>query len=136
MWYTAHMAEAIDLPHTAEVASVSEIGKVRREVAAAASEALGNDVGADVALVVSELITNALEHGDDGVVAVDYGSTGDGFVLTVASPSSGLPIERERPVPDTDTRGRGLRIVSAISDVVNVTQANGSVIVRCRFGPR
>ncbi len=130
------MAEAIDLPHTAEVASVSEIGKVRRVVAAAASEVLGSDVGADVALVVSELITNALEHGDDGVVAVEYGSTVDGFVLAVGSPSSGLPIERKGPVPDTDTRGRGLRIVSAIADVVDVTQADGSVVVRCRFGPR
>lgn len=124
-------------PHrTTEVASAGEIGTARRIVADAAMKSMGDQLGPDVALVVSELVTNALEHGDDGIVSVEYGPTRGGFEISVASPSWGTPTRSNEPVSPANVHGRGLRIVTALADAVAVTSDHGTVTVRCRFNSR
>jgi hypothetical protein len=76
----------------------------------------------DVALVVSELLTNALRHGrpvsgrPDAGWPVQLGlfQSGPGVMCAVADPSSAAPVPRN-PGAAAET-GRGLRIIAALSD--------------------
>lgn len=72
----------------------------------------------DVALVVSELVTNALVHGAAGRPAAGATVTvgaevGAELVLWVADPFPGVPAQRQ---PEVDAEGgRGLEILSRIA---------------------
>lgn len=115
------------------VSSTADLGPARRVVMEAASRALDDTAALDVALVVSELVTNALEHGSGGDVSVAYGTIANGFGLCVTSASSGVPVSSEQPVPNDRTHGRGLLIVASLADDVAVTGSAGAVAVRCTF---
>lgn len=69
----------------------------------------------DVVLMVSELFTNAVLHGD-GDVEVVLSLSGDHVRLEVAD-GGGVPVPSEvrPPTPDAIT-GRGLAIVDALAD--------------------
>jgi two-component sensor histidine kinase len=75
------------------------------------------DTVASVVLVTSELVTNAIRHGDiadaDDAVDVDWTIHRDHVVVSVEDPSSRLP-RRRHPKAD-DPGGRGLTIVEALS---------------------
>lgn len=127
-------SEAMD--EEAIVSSTADLAGVRRDVAAAAGRALGDDVAADVALVVSELVTNALEHGSGEAVSVAYGATESGFELCVSSASTGRLVPIQATVPSDRDRGRGLQIVASLADEISIVDAGGDIAVRCRFGRR
>ncbi|MBG0564851.1 ATP-binding protein [Actinoplanes aureus] len=64
-----------------------------------------------VAVVVSELVTNAVQHGGAGSVPITMMTRGSTVLLSVADDSAELP--RRRP-PD-DRGGRGLMLIDALS---------------------
>jgi anti-sigma regulatory factor (Ser/Thr protein kinase) len=74
---------------------------------------LSDELRQSVALMVSELATNALVHASDGFeVFIDR--TDHDLRVTVADQGPGAPVVRTPVV--SDPHGRGLRIVSALAD--------------------
>ena len=92
----------------------------------------------DMELAVSELVTNAVEHGINEPVTVNIAvvaepPTVDISVRSVRS-SSGIadPSTWSGPLPAVRT-GRGLAIVRAVSDTVSVEEDDETVTVHCTF---
>ena len=73
---------------------------------------------ADVTLIASELVTNALRAGA-GKLALTLSMTRHRVDLTVEDDAAGWPTPRS--VTDLDTRGRGLHIVEELTDHWQVT---------------
>jgi two-component sensor histidine kinase len=75
------------------------------------------DSVATVVLVASELVTNAIRHGDiadsDDALDVDWAVHPDHVVISVEDPSWKLP-RRRHPKPE-EPGGRGLTIIEALS---------------------
>lgn len=88
----------------------------------------------DAALVVSELVANAVEHGDGGSVRLRLRRRGPSEVeLSVfnrlRSGSSGVP-EGPWPMPGVEAvRGRGLAVVESLSRRVGVVRGDSDVEV-------
>lgn len=86
-----------------------------RRFALGALENVGDDVRDVVALMVSELATNALLHAQTAfVVDVTLVADADEIVVAVHDGAGGRPVIKD-PGP-TDAHGRGLRIVAALAD--------------------
>ncbi len=73
-----------------------------------------------VALALTELVTNAVQHGQDSITVV-LGRTPTGLLIQVSEhpppldrPQAGVNAWRQSS-PDADPGGRGLRIVAAVS---------------------
>ena len=87
-----------------------------------------------VQLVASELATNAVVHAQTAFT-LTLSEVGDTVVLALRDDSPSLPSPRS-PQP-TDTAGRGLRVVQAISlDWGISTERSGSKTVWASFGTR
>lgn len=116
------------------ISRVDELSSARKAVARAASASCSPDRVMDVQLVVSELITNALEHGTDHRATVSFGLRGRSFIVSVDSTS-----DVERPpaptkVPNHAPAGRGLTIVENLADEVTIdVDDNGVITVVCAF---
>ena len=110
------------------------IAGARATAREAARATLGEERADDVALVVSELVTNALEHGSGGEVEIVIRRFPDHLEVSVSSPSNALPVPRPHPAPVHEACGRGLPIVAALSDSVVIRGEHDSVLVTCRFG--
>lgn len=108
------MMQARKFPGTAD-----SVGAARRFVAAA-TDPLAGDVAETVALMVSELATNSVQHADTAfVVGVEHA---EGVLrVEVSDESPGEPLVRS-PAP-SQTTGRGLWIVAALADSWGVTDA-------------
>ncbi len=113
----------------------TELSIARRSVAHAALDVLAADRTPDVELCVSELVTNALEHGDGTGVVVSHGVVEGSFIVTVSNGSHTLPQRAIGRVPVDRPSGRGLQIVHALADGVAVYGEHGAVAVSCRFDP-
>lgn len=100
---------SVDLPFDARAASTA------REVLRGLLLAWGHDRQADdAAVVVSELVTNAVQHaGEHGQLQLALRVTGDVLRLELADGSSQRPVTRE--VVDSDEGGRGMRIVDELT---------------------
>ncbi len=99
---------AVTLP-----ASAGSSARARRVVGDAASAwGLSADVADDAALVVTELVSNAVDHAT-GPVGLTVTPTASGMRIEVSDRSSALP--QPRPVQVDSARGRGLIIVAALS---------------------
>jgi anti-sigma regulatory factor (Ser/Thr protein kinase) len=85
-----------------------------RDFAAALVRQWGSrDVAFDVQLLVSELVTNALRHGE-APIELRLRRAADDLLIEVHDAGRALPRPRDAgPAEDT---GRGLRLVAAISD--------------------
>lgn len=91
----------------------------------------------DVTLVVSELVTNAVGHGSGGPVTVRIETAPDEVVCVVRSTGGPLPDPATWRFPGVSGRtGRGLAIVRALADAVEVEVDGSSVVLRCRFRRR
>lgn len=114
------------------VTGTDGISQARRYAVAVAGDVLDAPRLRDVALVVSELVSNALEHGrghaDLTVELVD-----DGVQITVASPADGDIELPDAPVPTSDHRGRGLRIVNRLTDAMVVSSVGDQIEVSVRI---
>lgn len=99
----------------------------------------------DIELATSELVTNAVEYGDSApvLVRVDTGPTQ--IVVSVASSiaptrsadrvkASALGhADRPSAAPPITRTGRGLAIVRAVSDLVEVDSDEATLTVTCTF---
>jgi len=74
--------------------------------------ALGRNTMADLELVVSELVTNAFDHGR-GTIHLELAHDGDELHGSVTDDGHGFAYET-RTVGDNELRGRGLSIVDAL----------------------
>ncbi|MCX5397201.1 ATP-binding protein [Streptomyces sp. NBC_00102] len=88
------------------------IAQLRRITSVLVAEWASSIVVQDVAVVVSELVTNAIEHGH-GAVGFRLSLTGEGLLLEVVD---GNPAPaRLRPAAADDEHGRGLLLVSCLA---------------------
>ena len=87
----------------------------------------------DLELAVSELVTNAIEHGDNGEpVEIAVGLDGDLLTVSVTSHGNvtGLAPTSEWEVAGAEAiAGRGLGIVRAVVDRIDVTRRRDVVTV-------
>jgi len=105
-------------------------------------------IGDDVALVVSELVANALVHGLKlpadgggrvgvsssawpGVVEIKLVSTGSHLICTVRDPSAAPPIRRRSD--ESALGGRGLQLIESLSLCWGWTPAGGAKSVWAVF---
>ncbi|WP_367138484.1 ATP-binding protein [Saccharothrix sp. HUAS TT1] len=99
---------AVTLP-----ASAGSSAQARQVVGdAAAAWGLSEDATDDAALVVTELVSNAVDHAT-GPVGLTVTRTESGMRIEVADESTAMP--QPRPVQVDSARGRGLIIVAALS---------------------
>ena len=96
--------------------------QLRVELAGGLSPYAMEDLAGDAAMVVSELVTNAIRAGAS-TIRLDVGRVGGLFRITVIDDADGMPILSE-PDPSA-VAGRGLRIVDALSARWGVEPSNG-----------
>jgi len=84
----------------------------------AAPLTISNDIAVPLALIVNELLTNAIQHsrpsGAGGTVHVTVSRGSDDFLVSVSDPGSG-------PDPAQTTFGLGTRLVDALTHQINAT---------------
>lgn len=92
-----------------------------------------------VVLALSELVTNAAQHGPQTAIRVEVDVEGDEIELLVKQGSAGgsIPHPDFWRLPDDRSQicGRGLAIVAAVSDTVEVRDDGHTVEIRARFIP-
>ena len=119
----------------------SSVGEARRRIDAWMAERGGaTELRDRVALVVSELVTNAIEASRDGVELCADRDARTGSVQVQVSnraPAGAVPDRRDWG-PDSlmAERGRGLAIVEALSESVSVDHLADTVVVTATLAPR
>ncbi|MCM2392148.1 ATP-binding protein [Streptomyces albipurpureus] len=87
----------------------------------------------DAELVISELVTNAFQHGTGDTVRVWLGRTATHVRIEVGSQSAGswgdggMPVPQARQARPMDEGGRGLGLVEALADCWGVGAQDGRV---------
>lgn len=87
-----------------------------------------------LALVLTELVTNAVQHGENSI-RVTLGRTSAGWLVVVTEHPPPLARDVVRPnawrstTPGADLGGRGLTIVAAISTRCGWTNAGGHLVI-------
>jgi anti-sigma regulatory factor (Ser/Thr protein kinase) len=116
------------------VATPTGVTAVRRLVGDhAAGVGLPADRVVDVELVVTELVTNSVEHGG-GAGTVRLWTSNDHLVCEVRDHGTlGDPLAGRRPARPDDPRGRGLLLVNQIADLVRVYAGSESTAIRAHF---
>ncbi len=116
----------------------AELGSVRRARRESVAHAAGSPVDLDdLALVVSELVTNAVEHGDGGDVVLTVRTGSGGAEVEVSNAvAGGAPLPRAGPFPGPDqAKGRGLAIARVLCRSLLIEEGDDHVTVRARLGP-
>ena len=112
-------------------AEPASVPKLRRRVSSFAKEhGLGSDLVADVALAVSEAVTNAVKYagaGDDGVVELSASRREDWFEVTVRDRGEGFG------KGSVDGLGLGLSIIARLAGELQIVQEGDGTEVRMRF---
>lgn len=94
-----------------------------------------DDTVDDLKLVVSELVTNAIEHGMAETVHVGVGRSNDSVRLTVRGGRGFIPNPAmQRMAPPEQLSGRGLQIVRSLTDdmAIGGTESEHEVVVTKR----
>ena len=91
----------------------SAAGIARKAVDHRFADKLGRERAGDLALVVSELVTNAVAHGQ-GAISMTVRMNGEGVFGEVVDEGGGFEREVRERGPE-DLSGRGLHIVDALS---------------------
>jgi anti-sigma regulatory factor (Ser/Thr protein kinase) len=101
----------------------SDVAAARRFVRSSLAD-VSADVVADLQLIVSELMTNAIEHGSCSDVTVELGVDDREIVLSVTSRGEGEipPVAEWVAAPADALAGRGLAIVRELASHVWVTR--------------
>jgi anti-sigma regulatory factor (Ser/Thr protein kinase) len=109
---------------TAEGGSCARARQVVRD--AAASWGLSEDLADDAQLVVTELVSNGLDHGE-GLITLTVSRRAGGMLVEVHDESSKQPLVR--PVDPSSARGRGMQLVQALSERWGTTpEVRGKVV--------
>lgn len=120
---------------------LAEVAAARRFVGEGLRGRFDADMIADVELITSELVTNAVEHGAVHDVTIILRCDDDEVSVTVvsvgASPGVGPIPTWELPIAD-EVMGRGLAIVRLVADRVEVQQSANRLLLtaRCRVRTR
>ena len=102
-------------------------GFVGKQLALWGLEALDDDI----ALLVSELFTNALQHGS-GPITLDLNVEGRGIYVRVADRGGGRPAIRPLDLSGGEPGGWGLRMVDQLSDQWGTRVEDGTTVVWLR----
>jgi anti-sigma regulatory factor (Ser/Thr protein kinase) len=81
----------------------------------------------DLQLVVSELVSNAIEHGLRDSVAIEFERTESAVVVRVESTGSSPgvgPVGQWEPARPDEINGRGLAIVRGLADHVTIDRSH------------
>jgi anti-sigma regulatory factor (Ser/Thr protein kinase) len=111
---------------------LTQVANVRRFVRSTLADLVPATVSSDLQLLASELVTNAIEHGASGSVFVEVTADDERAGLAVHStgPSPGVGPVDSWAVADAEAiTGRGLGIVKAIADVVEMRQSRDALVV-------
>lgn len=97
-----------------------------------------SDGAGRVLLASSEALTNAIEHGSRDGAAVEIELTvtderADIRVLDQGRPGSTVPVVPDTPPPTTSLRGRGLIIISRLSDELDLSPLGAGTQVTASF---
>ncbi|MEU0879321.1 ATP-binding protein [Lentzea sp. NPDC005914] len=95
---------------TAEGGSCSRARQVVRD--AATSWGLSEDLTDDALLIVTELVSNSIDHGE-GLITLTVSRKSGGMLVEVHDESPKQPLVR--PVDPSSARGRGMQLVQALS---------------------
>ncbi|MFS8099545.1 ATP-binding protein [Lentzea alba] len=95
---------------TAEGGSCARARQVVRD--AASSWGLSEDLSDDAQLVVTELVSNGIDHGE-GLITLTVSRRESGMLVEVRDESTKPPLLR--PVDPSSARGRGMQLVQALS---------------------
>ena len=112
-------------------ADLAEVGVARRLVRRNLAD-VPDALNADAQLIVSELITNAVEHGSGDRVVFALRRDHDAVALTVESigPAPNVRgVSDWKVAPADHITGRGLGIVRSIADRVEVSRPNGRLVI-------
>ncbi|MGD9995351.1 MAG: ATP-binding protein [Ilumatobacteraceae bacterium] len=90
----------------------------------------------DLELAVSELATNAIQHGSGDVIEVELAAEPAELVAIVAADSEHLErigdVRSWHIAPPDAVNGRGLGIVAAVMDEIEFSADQGRAVFRCR----
>ncbi len=113
-------------------ADVANLGQIREFVAGAARDNNAcEDTIEELQLVVSELATNAMHYNDADTVSVGVQSDGSSWTIEVSNADNlGELKAPELPEPSALT-GRGLFLVDAMMDKVELVDVDGRLHIRC-----
>lgn len=128
---------ALEFVTSASIASDRSASRVARSFVAERMLEAGasRSITADLVLVASELVSNAVEHTSATDLQLSIGFEGRRWSLSVSTPESGAggladPSAWVIAPPDRAS-GRGLGIVRHLVDDVAVAIANARVVVTC-----
>ena len=127
--YPGMMAEQVRTVRL--MADVAEVAVARRFVRSSFAD-LSPTLSADAELIVSELFTNAVEHGVGGSVVVELHRNATDFAIVVESvgPSPNVGEVSEWHVTSVDQlSGRGLGIVRSVADHVEIVRQDGRLVI-------
>ncbi len=122
------------LRHAASSAAVAR----RRMLADFEAAGVAEAPAQDAALIVSELVGNAVRHAaplPDGRLAVRWSVDRHGYSVSVTDGGTGSQADDRiatRPATSYDPTGRGLRIVAALADSWGVADSDGATTVWAR----
>ncbi|WP_410597023.1 anti-sigma factor RsbA family regulatory protein [Amycolatopsis sp. lyj-23] len=119
---------AFELPDTTDLAGARALAHVR-----AAACGLSDDRVADVEVVVTELLTNSIEHGSGSGTLRFWGGEGE-FVCEVHDRGRLTdPLAGRRPASPRQPRGRGLLLVHHLADLVRQHAGDDGTTFRAYF---
>ncbi len=112
-------------------ADVQQVSAARRFVRQALVDA-SDEISGDLQLIVSELVTNAIEHGTGDTVSIGVEEVADGYAIVVTSADGRADIapKDEWAIAAAASRsGRGLGIVREVADRVDVRRSGSTLTV-------
>jgi serine/threonine-protein kinase RsbW len=90
----------------------------------------------DLELAVSELATNAIQHGSGDVIEIQLADERNQLIAVVAADSDRADrigdVASWRIAPPDAVNGRGLGIVAAVMDSIEFSADDGRAVFRCR----
>ncbi|CAN5365538.1 hypothetical protein BH23ACT3_BH23ACT3_15210 [soil metagenome] len=116
---------------TRVAADTANVGKARRFVRRVLSECGADAVVADLELVASELVTNAVEHGNGDDIDITVTCDGGRQVTVTVTSHGGTdnvgPSDEWRVAEPGSITGRGLGIVRDLADHIDVRKRTGEL---------
>lgn len=115
-------------------ANESELSRLRSVVTSSLRDAgVEDDVVDDMELAASELATNVIQHTSSPTITVAVRSVVDGWELEVADADDIPELAAADAVAPSggDISGRGLFIVQAVMDKVELVEVDDVRVVRC-----
>ena len=113
-------------------ADVANLARLREYIASAARDnGASDDIVEQLQLVVSELATNAVQYNDADTLTVSVDCDDTGWIVDVSN-AEGLRDLHAPTLPDPSAlSGRGLFLVGAVMDRVELVDVDGRLHVRC-----